>query len=69
MRIVPVLLVLFSLSACSFLPDRSLDYLQAKNLPPLVVPTAESRSIKPLYAIPEVATPDTNGYLGARGRS
>ena len=57
MRIVPVLLVLFSLSACSFLPDRSLDYLQAKNVPPLVVSTTDSRSIKPLYAIPDIATP------------
>lgn len=63
MRIVPVLLALLSLGACSLLPDRSLDYLQAKNLPPLVVPTAESRSIKPLYAIPEVATPEQTVVL------
>ena len=63
MRIVPVLLVLFSLSACSFLPDRSLDYLQAKNVPPLVVSTTEGRNIKPLYVIPEIATPEQTVVL------
>ena len=63
MRIVPVLLALLSLGACSLLPDHSLDYLQAKNVPPLVVPTADSRSIKPLYVIPEIATPEQTVVL------
>ena len=63
MRIVPVLLALLSLGACSLLPDRSLDYLQAKNVPPLVVPTAEGRNIKPLYVIPEIATPEQTVVL------
>ena len=63
MRIVPVLLALLSLGACSLLPDHSLDYLQAKNVPPLVVPTAEGRNIKPLYVIPEIATPEQTVVL------
>ena len=63
MRIFPVLLALLSLGACSLLPDRSLDYLQAKNVPPLVVPTAEGRNIKPLYVIPEIATPEQTVVL------
>ena len=63
MRIVPVLLALLSLGGCSLMPDRSLDYLQAKNVPPLVVPTAEGRNIKPLYVIPEIATPEQTVVL------
>jgi uncharacterized lipoprotein len=63
MRIVPVVLALLSLGGCSLMPDRSLDYLQAKNLPPLVVSTADSRSIKPLYVIPEVASPEQTVIL------
>ena len=63
MRIVPVVLALLSLGGCSLMPDRSLDYLQAKNVPPLVVPTAEGRNIKPLYVIPEIATPEQTVVL------
>ena len=58
MRILPVSLSLALLSGCGLMPDRSLEYQQAKTLPPLVLSTGDSRVIKPLYAIPEIATPE-----------
>ena len=43
------------LSGCGMLPDHSLDYRQASNLKPLVLPEGQSgKSIQPLYAIPEL---------------
>lgn len=45
-----------SLNACSFLPDHSLDYLQAKTLPPLEKQTTQ-RDITALYVIPNITTP------------
>jgi uncharacterized lipoprotein len=58
MRILPVSLSLALLSGCGLMPDRSLEYQQAKTLPPLVLSTGDSRVIKPLYAIPEIAIPE-----------
>ena len=43
------------MSGCSLFPDRSLDYLQAKTVQPLAT-DSQTRSIKPLYAIPVVTT-------------
>ena len=55
-----VLAVCVSLSACSLLPDRSLEYLQAKTVPNIETVSTEQRPIKPLYAIPTVTTASEN---------
>ncbi len=42
--------------ACSLVPDRSLDYTQARDLPPLTLPEGKTtRPIQPLYVIPTVS--------------
>ncbi|HQV22750.1 MAG: hypothetical protein H6996_00200 [Moraxellaceae bacterium] len=56
MRQCLLLVAIIAVSACSFFPNRSLDYLQAQTLPPLNA-SPEQRVTKPLYAIPEVITP------------
>ncbi|HEX5277344.1 MAG TPA: outer membrane protein assembly factor BamC [Fluviicoccus sp.] len=44
-----------SLSGCGILPDHSLDYRQAANLKPLVLPEGKTAAgIQPLYVIPEL---------------
>ena len=55
-----VLAVCVSLSACSLLPDRSLEYLQAKTVSNIETVSTEQRPIKPLYAIPTVTTASEN---------
>ncbi|RZU45226.1 Beta-barrel assembly machine subunit BamC [Fluviicoccus keumensis] len=43
------------LTGCSLMPEHSLDYRQARNLAPLVLPEgATARNIQPLYAIPDL---------------
>lgn len=51
-----VLAVALALSGCGLLPDRSLEYLQAKTIPNIDASSSDQRPIKPLYAIPTVTT-------------
>ena len=68
MRIFPVLLATVSMSACGLLPDRSLEYQQAQTTAPLVLPAGEKRSIKPLYAIPEITTDPDQAVVLVEGK-
>lgn len=48
--------LLLVMSGCSLLPDHSLDYRQARDLPPLKLPEGQgkTRPVQPLYPVPEV---------------
>ncbi len=55
---LPILLAfsLFGLTACGLMPDHSLDYRQAPDLPALKLLEGKAmRTPRPLYAIPEIA--------------
>lgn len=68
MRIVPMLLGIVMLSGCGLLPDRSLEYQQAQTTAPLVLPAGDKRSIKPLYAIPEITTAPDQAVVLVEGK-
>ena len=55
---LPILVAvsLFGLTACGLVPDHSLDYRKAPDLPALKLPEGKAmRTPRPLYAIPEIA--------------
>lgn len=56
------------MSGCGLFPNRSLDYLQAKTLPPLDAQLATQREIQPLYVIPKVTTPTDKAAVLVQGK-
>lgn len=65
-------LLTLAVAGCGLLPDHSLDYQQARNVPPLQLPDGQSpRTIQPLYPIPEVqVAPDRQAVVvEGQGRS
>ncbi len=74
MRIIPAISALVLLNGCSLMPDHSLDYQRATDLPSLKLAQDGqiTRSIKPLYAIPDIdaATVQTQAVVTeGKGRS
>jgi hypothetical protein len=56
------------LSGCGLFPNRSLDYLQAKTLPPLEAQVPTQREVQPLYVIPNVMTPTEKAAVLVQGK-
>lgn len=56
------------LSGCGLFPNRSLDYLQAKTLPPLEALVPTQREVQPLYVIPNVMTPTEKAAVLVQGK-
>jgi hypothetical protein len=56
------------MSGCGLFPNRSLDYLQAKTLPPLDTQLPTQREIQPLYVIPNVTTPADKAAVLVQGK-
>jgi uncharacterized lipoprotein len=56
------------LSGCGLFPNRSLDYLQAKTLPPLEAQVPTQREVQPLYVIPNVMTPTEKAAVMVQGK-
>ena len=56
------------LSGCGLFPNRSLDYLQAKTLPPLEAQVPTQREVQPLYVIPNVMTSTEKAAVLVQGK-
>ena len=56
------------LSGCGLFPNRSLDYLQAKTLPPLEAQVPTQREVQPLYVIPNVMTSTEKAAVMVQGK-
>ena len=68
LRRLTALSAVIGLSACGLLPEQSLQYRQARDLPPLVMPEgqAATRPIQPLYGIPAAREPRASVVLTER---